>query len=474
MEATRKRLTMTEGPLFGKILLFVLPIMATNLLQVLYNAADMVTVSLSTEPDAVGAIGTTGAFITLIVNIFIGFATGANVMVARHIGARDADSTSRTVHTALLMSVLFGAVGTVIGLLLSHPMLALMGNTGKLLALATTYTRIYFLGVPFISVTNYAIAIFRAKGDTKTPLLVLTATGLLNVALNLFLVLVCHLSVEGVSISTTVSNAVSMVVLLFKLSRSDDACRFSPRLLRLDRRAFLDIIRIGVPAGIQGALFSVSNMLIQSAILQVNNTLCSPTAAYQPVVKGNAAAANLEGFAYTATNSVYQAAVTFTGQNVGAAKYERVWRVMRCCYLITFFVAVISGAVLILFRVPLLALYGVVDGPEGSLEHLAMYTATVRTYYMIIPYFTLAFMEVGSGILRGMGHSTTSTVISLIGACLSRIVWINTVFRLLPTLEIIYISYPITWALTAATSFLFSVRYLRRLIKTRELPAPAA
>ena len=463
----RKNIDLTEGPIFGKLLVFVLPLMASNLLQTLYNAADMMVVSLSSEANAVGAIGTTGPFVSLIINLFIGFSAGANVMVARNIGAKDEEGVSRTVHTSICMSLIFGVIAAAIGLVVSRPVLALMGNTGNLLDLSVAYTTIYFLGAPFISLTNFLISILRAKGDTKTPLIVLSATGVLNVVLNLFFVLVVGLSVEGVSLATSISNAVSAVVLLLVLMRDKGPCRLRLRHLGIDRRAFVSVLHIGVPAGIQGALFSLSSMLIQSSIIRVNNNLNLPSDSYQPVVDGSAAVGNLEGFAYTATNSVCQAAITFTGQNAGAAKYERVKRVMVACYLMTVLVAAVFSTVLILLADPLLALYGVTGGEAGSLAAIARETAQTRLMITIIPYFLLACMEVGSGVLRGLGRSITSTLVSLAGACLFRIVWISTVFEHYETLESIYISYPISWTLTTIAHLTLSLLALRKLIKMR-------
>ncbi len=463
------QINMTEGPLFGKILRFVMPLMLTNILQVLYNAADMVIVSLSNEPDAVGAIGTTTAMINLFINIFIGFSVGANVVVARYIGANSPDRISKAVHTAILTSLIFGTVGGIIGIAFQKPILSVMGISGKLLELSSKYVIIYFLGAPFLSLTNYAVAILRAEGDTKTPLFVMTGTGLLNVALNLFFVLFLGMSVEGVALATTIANAASAAILLVHLGRSKGICRFSFRKLRLDKTSFKSIVYIGLPAGIQGALFSLSNMLIQSSIIKVNNMLTPAGINYQPVVKGNSAVANLEGFAYTATNSVYQASITFTGQNLGARKYNRIGSVMRNCYLITFFVAEISAGLILLFRNPLLSLYGVVNGAAGTGEAIAYSAAITRLLYMFPPYFTLAFMEVGSGILRGLGKSATSTIVSLIGSCLFRVVWIFTVFAARPTLGIIYVSYPISWAMTALIHFLCSNSVRKRLLRTQKV-----
>ena len=463
-----KSINMTEGALLPKIVLFSLPLMVTNLLQVLYNAADMVVVSMSHEPDAVGAIGTTGAFINLVLNIFMGFATGANVMVARHLGAKDDERVSRTTHTALSMSLIFGLISAVLGLFISRPILSLMGAQGKLLDLATTYTIIYFAGAPFISAANYLIAIFRAKGDTRTPLYILSATGLVNVVLNLFFVLVIGLSVEGVALATVIANAVSTLLLGAKLAKDEGACRFSFKKLCLDRSAFRDILYVGLPAGIQGSLFSLSNMIIQSSILQVNNMLYPNSPDFSPVVTGNAATANLEGFIYTAQNSVYQAAITFTSQNVGAKKPKRVKRIMACCYILGAAIAFAVAMTIYLLRDPLLGLYGVHNSVPGSLAAGAYDTAVLRMQCAFLPYALLSFMEVGCGVVRGLGKAISSTVISLFGACAFRMIWIATVFRALQTLTSIYICLPISWGLTGMIFLIYTFVVLRKIIKAQQ------
>ncbi len=456
---------LTEGPIFGKLLMFCLPLIATNLLQVLYNAADMMVVSLSPEKGAVGAIGTTGAFVNLVVNVFIGFATGANVVVARALGANDRDRASKATHTALVLGGIFGVLGMGIGLAFARPILSLMGAEGKLLDLATTYTQIYFLGVPFISVSNYLIAIYRAKGDTRTPLAVLSLSGLVNVALNLFFVVVCGLSVEGVAIATSVSNLVSAIWLGAILMKDESPCRLSLKCLRPDRPSVRSILYVGFPAGIQGSLFSISNMLMQSSILQVNNALCPPGSAYDAVVNGNAAGANLEMFAFTAQNSVYQGAITFTSQNVGAKKHKRIYRLSFCCYLLGAAIATVTSLAVFFARDPLLALYGIHNGVEGSLESIAYDTAYLRMVYMMIPYFTISLMDVGCGILRGLGKAISATVITLLGACAFRVIWIFTVFQAIPTLDVIYISYPISWIITAAVYIVCILLTLRNRVK---------
>ena len=485
MVHSKKRMNpdLTSGPLLSKIMLFVLPLMASNLLQTLYNAADMMVVGLSSEANAVGAIGTTGAFINMIVNIFIGFSAGANVVVARHIGARDEQAVSRTVHTAIAMSLIFGVLGSVVGLAVCRPVMMLLGNRGNLLDLSVLYTQIYFCGVPFISITNYCISILRAKGDTKTPLIVLSAAGLLNVMLNLFFVLVVGLSVEGVALATAISNAVSAAALLLILMRDKGPCRFSFAQMRIERHSFFNILHIGIPAGIQGALFSISNMLIQSSIIRVNNSYGHDPNGYQPVVDGNAAAANLEGFVYTATNAICQAAITFTSQHVGAQRLHRIKRVMLTCYFVTFGIAALCSLLLLTLHRPLLALYGVTATSGDPMHDLAFDTALTRMLWTIIPYFLLAFMEVGGGIVRGLGKSVTSTVVSLVGACLLRVVWITTVFNFVIThntpnaaLISIYLSYPISWGLTALIHLCCGNVALRSMIRrfgSSDAPKPS-
>lgn len=469
--STTKTINMTEGPLLGKILKFVLPLMLTNILQILYNAADMIVVSLSDEPDAVGAIGVTSSLINLFVNIFIGFSVGANVVVARYIGARNPERAEKAVHTSILVSLIFGFAGGIVGIICQRPILVLMGNSGKLLELSMVYTTIYFIGTPFLSLTNYIVAILRAEGDTKTSLFIMSGTGILNVILNLFFVVVVGMSVDGVALATTISNAASAAILLIYLSKDKGMCRFSFKKLRLDRTSFKSIIYIGLPAGVQGALFSLSNMIIQSSIIKVNNMITPAGLDYQPVVKGNSAAANLENFAYTATNSVYQASITFTGQNVGAGKFKRVASVMRNCYFITFCIAAVAAGILIFCKTPLLSLYGVVKGASGTGEAIAYDSAVTRIMCIFPLYFLLAFMEVGSGVLRGLGRSTTSTLVSLVGSCIFRIIWIYTVFAAVPTLTVIYVSYPVSWGLTAAMHFICCIVVRRKLMRTRRAAA---
>ena len=460
--AKSRDINMLEGPLMPKILRFVIPLMITNLLQTLYSAADMIVVGMSDVEGAIGSIGTTSAMLNLIVNVFMGFSVGANVVVARCIGCGDRGATERSVHTAILVGIISGLLGMGIGLAVCRPILILLGDEGHVLDLATLYSRIYFAGTPFIALTNYGIAIFRAKGDTQTPLFVLTAAGILNVLLNLFFVLVCGMSVDGVSLATVISNAVSAAALLFFLSRDTGWCRFEIKKLKISKKELRDIVRDGLPAGLQGAVFSLSNMLISSSIIRVNNTMCPGGSA---VIDGNAAGGNLEGFCYTLSNSVYQAAVTFTSQHFGAGKHKRMNTVIRQCYLLSFLIAEGSGLLILLLRKTLIGLY--VDAP------MAVEVAELRCRIIMSGYFTLGAMEIGSGILRGLGRSVTSTLVSLLGCCALRVAWILIVFRAVPTLTIIYLSYPISWTVTALTHLVCWACVRRKYPKT-DAPTPYA
>lgn len=463
----RRDVDMTSGPILGNMLRFSLPLIFTNLLQMLYNATDMIVVGLSSEPDAVGAIGTTTSFASLIVSLFIGLSIGANVVVARHIGAKNEERASRALHTSTVIALIFGVVGGILGVLVAKPVMVLMGNEGRLLELSVLYTRIYFAAMPFHSLSNYAIALHRAKGDTKTPLAVLTVSGIVNVLLNLFFVLVCDMSVEGVAIATATAAALSAAVLYANLMREKGPCHFSFRCLCLDRAEMKQILLVGIPSGVQGALFALSNMMIQSSIIQVNNTLCDPNAAYQPVVKGNAAVANLEGFVYTAVNAVTQATISFTSQNLGAGRIDRIKRIMGTSYALDFGIAVVLSLLLVLFNRPLLALYGVHPDALDPIAQLAYDAAMIRILWTILPYGLISMMEIGSGVLRGLGKTISSTVVCLLGACFLRVLWVSTVFRVFGTLPSVFVVYPISWVVTGGVLCLLAIMAIRRLERAR-------
>ncbi len=444
---SRNRIDMTTGPLFGKLIRFLLPLIATNLLQQLYHSADIVIAGMSNEADAVGAIGSTGAFLALVRNIFIGFSVGANIVVARCIGAGDRDKISRAVHTSICMSLLFGVIGAIVGISLTRPILVAMGYTGNLLELAARYSYIYLACMPFLSLTNFLAAVLQAQGDTKTSLYALTATGLLNIALNLFFVMVVGLSVEGVAIATAIANLVSSLILWIYIAKKGEDCKISLRRLRMDREQFADVFRIGFPAGIQSALFSLSNIIIQSSILQVNNAVSPAGSAYAPVIKGSSAAGDLETFIFQALAATTVCGSAFTAQNVGADNYRRVRKAFWELVLISVGIALIMSIGGILLRVPLLALYGVKNGPD-SLATIAYHTAFVRILWKWPAFFIYAIMNACAGTIRGLGKSSLSAIISIFTTCIFRVVWIYTVFRYFENLESIFISYPISWLLS--------------------------
>lgn len=454
------KIDFTQGRITRNLLIFALPIIATNLLQVLYNAADMMVVSLSSEANAVGAVGVCGPFVNMIINIFIGFSTGSNVVIARHLGAKRMDEADRAIHTAVLMSLIFGFGGGAVGILLSRPILVLMGNSGNVLELALRYTLIYFLGVPFISLSNYLVSIYRAKGDSKTPFAVLSISGVLNVVLNLFFVLVLGLSVEGVAIATVLANAFSAGVFLVKLHRLDElGIKFHK--LKIDRRAFREIIYIGLPSGIQGALFSISNMMISSSIIKLNDIM-TPDPSLSPVLNGNTAGANLDGFVYTAMNSLAQATTTFISQNYGAARPDRIRKGLYASFGLVAAIGLIMTAIVLIFRTQLLSLYGIVEGAPGTADAIAFQTTEIRIYYVLVPYFLCGFMDVGACAIRALGKSVTSSIIVLFGACLFRVLWVVFIFPMKMTLEILLLSYPVSWIITSVVAYIFAVVYLRR------------
>lgn len=467
MQATRKwgrGMDMTKGALFPSIIRFILPLIVTNLLHQFYNAADIMVVGLSPEADAVGAVGSAGSYLSLITNVFIGFSVGANVVVARHIGAGDREKTAHAVHTAICMSLLFGALGAVVGIAACRAVLLGMGYTGNLLTLAVRYSYIYLGCMPFLALTNFLSAILQAQGNTKTPMLVLTLSGLLNIGLNMFFVLALHLSVEGVAIATAIANLASACALWYYLAKRGDVCRVSFRRLRVNREQFALIARIGFPAGIQNALFSISNILIQSSVLQVNNALTPPGSAYAPVIKGSTATGSLENFIFTALGAVTVTASAFTAQNMGAGNYRRVRRAFGLICLVSTVIALVMSAAGMLLREPLLSLYGVKQA-EDTLAVITYDAAMVRMLWKWPAFFIYSIMNACAGTIRGLGKSGLAALVTFFGTCVFRVVWIYTAFRYFQNLESIFISYPISWLLTGAVFLVLLMCLLKRRIQ---------
>lgn len=442
---------MCSGPVAKKIILFSVPLMASGVLQLLFNAADIMVVGNYCDSIAMAAVGSNGAVINLLVNLFIGISVGTNVLVARSWGQQHADSVFRAVHSAIALSILTGLLSGALGIVLAPQILELISVPDDVLPLAALYLRIYFIGVPATVVYNFGAAILRAVGDTRHPLYYLTAAGVLNVVCNLFLVCVCNLGVAGVAIASALSQYLSALLVLRYLMRLENACRLSFRMLRIYKREALEMIRIGIPAGLQSTIFSVSNVLIQSAINSFGAT----------IIAGNVAASNLDSIVYIAMNAFSQASVSFVSQNVGAGKLDRLPRIALCCYLLTSIVGIVLSSLFCLGGRALLAIY--------NREPDVIAAGMIRLRWVCLPYLLCGTMEIGCGIIRGMGHSWLPMIVSTLGCCVLRIVWIATIFQQQHTLPVLYFSYPVSWLLTGLVHLGCAVIIYRQL-KKRQVP----
>lgn len=445
---------MTQGPMIPQILAFAGPLMLTGILQLLYNAADVVVVGQFAGAQALAAVGSTGALINLVVNMFTGIATGAGVAVARAYGAGDYRIIQKSVHTAITLALISGFAVLGLGQALCRPLLEWMESPADVIDLTELYLRIYFAGMPAAMLYNFGAAILRAIGDTRRPLYYLTISGLVNVVLNLVLVIVFHMSVAGVAIATVASQVISMALVIICLMRSDGAIHLDVRKLAVDPKVAGEMLRIGLPAGLQGMLFSFSNVLIQSSINSFGSV----------AMAGNAAASNLEGFAYTAMNSLHQADVTIASQNMGAKKYGRVRRTIWLCLGCVSTIGILMAVILVGFGEPLLSLY---NGDPAVIEF-----GMLRIRWFMPLYFLCGMMEVVSGQLRGLGYSLMPTIVTSLGVCGLRVLWLETVFVAWPTLEMVYLSYPVSWAITVVAHLVcYLLIACRKLPKTDEAPA---
>ena len=448
MKTYKHGMDMTSGPLFRKIIAFSLPLVLTGLLQCFYNAADLIVVGYFKGHIALAAVGNTGALNNLVVGVFMGLSVGAGVCAAQYIGARDYDKVRKVIHTSVLTALLLGVVVGAVGFIFAPHLLALMDTPENVIEYSTLYIRIIFCGVPASLLYNYCTSILRSSGDTKHPLIFLTISGIVNVLLNLLLVAGFGLGVEGVAIATIVSQALSAVLVVVHMVRSDSYLKINLRELKISKKYLTRMMMIGIPSGIQGSLFSLSNVVIQSSINSFNDI----------VMAGNSAAANIEGFIWIAMNSITQASITFVGQNVGAKKYDRIGKVLLNCMGVVTAVWALLAGVVFLFKHPLLTLY--------AGENEAVIAAGLIRMSVIGPtYFICGNMDVVCGALRGMGTSTTTMVLTLIGVCGVRILWIQTIFKMFRTPMSVYISYPISWAIALSANLLVFVFIYR---KTRQ------
>ena len=426
---------MLEGPLLPNVLLYTFPIILTSILQLLFNAADLVIVGRWCGSVSVAAVGATGAITNLIVNLFIGLSVGSGVTMAHALGGRDSEGAHRTVHTTLPVALISGAVLTVVGVLLSEPLLRLMGNPEDVLPYSAKYMRIYFCGITFTMIYNFCASILRAAGDTRSPLIFLTLAGVINVGMNILFVTQMGMDVDGVAWATVISQGVAAVLVVIAMIRRTDDSHLDLRKMRIYKHELVKIIRIGLPAGFQGSMFSISNVLIQSSVNSFGSV----------VMSGNAAAGNIESFIWATMNAFHQTSVNFTGQNMGARRYDRIRMILWTCLGSVTVVGLIMGGAAYAMGPKLLSIY-ITDSPESI--HYGM----LRLTYMCIPYCLCGMMDVSAGSLRGMGSSFTPMVISVLGICGIRIAWIYTIFQIprFHSIDMLFASYPISWGVTYA------------------------
>ena len=424
------RMDMTEGPLTTKIIKFTIPVMLSGILQLLFNTADVIVVGRFTGKTALAAVGSTGSLINLLVSLFMGLSIGTNVLVARYQGAKDDKSVSETVHTSVALGIIGGFILLVIGIIATRPLLEMMATPEDVIDQSTLYMRILFLGMPLNLILNFGAAILRAIGDTKRPLYYLTIAGVINVILNILLVTVFSLGVAGVAIATVISEGVSCGLILLCLKHETGAIRLYFNRIKINPSKCVDIMKIGLPAGLQGCIFSISNVLIQSSVNSFGST----------VMAGNTAASNIEGFVYVAMNSLHQTCISFTSQNFGAGKFKRIKMVLINCLIIVAITGLVLGNSAYFFGKFLLSAY------NNEAEVISY--GLIRLSIISTMYFLCGLMDVMVGAMRGIGYSILPMIVSLVGACGLRIVWIYTVFVKFRTLDILFISYPVTWTIT--------------------------
>lgn len=443
--SSKYTMDMCNGPLLKKIILFAIPLMLSGVLQLLFNAADVIVVGRFTGNEALAAVGSTSSLINLLINLFVGVSVGANVLLGKHIGARDEENASKTVHTAVTFALVVGIAMIFVGFFLSRPLLELMGTPEDVINLSVLYMRIYFVGMPAFMFYNFGAALLRAVGDTKRPLYFLTLAGIINVIFNLIFVIVFHMGVAGVALATIISEGISAFLVFLCLKGADGVLHLDHRSLSFHKDVAIQMMKIGLPAGLQGCIFSVSNVLIQSSVNSFGSI----------AMAGNTASANLEGFVYNAMNSLYQTSLSFTSQNMGAKKYKRVDKVLIECLVIVMIVGIVMGGGAYLIGTSLLSIY--------SSDPQVISYGLLRMSLICVPYFLCGMMDVFVGSLRGMGYSVMPMLVSLTGACLFRIVWIFTIFATNRSLFVLYFSYPVSWALTA-TAHLICYMIVRKKV----------
>lgn len=443
-ERKKQKLDMLNGSIWNKLPVFALPIAATGILEQLFNASDIAIVGNFAQTDktaAVAAVGANSPIIGLILNLFIGIALGANVVIANAIGRDDKQTVQKAVHTSMVVSVIGGVLVAIIGELIAEPLLTVLNVPDDVLELALLYLRIYFLGMPVILLYNFEAAIFRSIGETKMPLIALTLSGILNVLLNLFFVIVLKMSVNGVATATVLANVVSAGILYIKLVKSDKYIKVEFKKLRIDGKVFAKIMQIGLPAGIQSAVFAVANIVIQGAINSLGTT----------VIAASSAAFNIEIIAYNVMNSFSQACTTFVGQNFGANKIDRCKKTLFLCLIED---AIASGTAIFIVLITGKFLLSIFNNNPEVIE-----IGYTRLVIIFIAYIFSMLYEVMSGYLRGFGFSLVPAILTTVGVCVLRIIWINTVFPANRTFVTIITAYPVSLSTTAVLIFIALIIY---------------
>lgn len=447
MSRTKNReIDILNGSLIDKIILFALPLAASSILQQLFNSADVAVVGKFAGSEALAAVGANGAVINLLVNLFVGLSVGANVVISTFIGKGEEQNIKKAVHTSILIAVLSGLLLMIIGITFAKTILTAMSTPENIIDLAVKYLRIYFSGMPFIMLYNFTASIFRSKGDTKRPLLALTVSGIVNVLLNLFFVVVLHMNVEGVAIATVISNIISSSILLYWLKKEKGDFRFEIKCLKISVNIVKSMAKIGVPAGVQGMVFSFSNVIIQSALNGLGSV----------AVAASAAALNYEYFAYFVLSSFSQAGVTFISQNYGAGNRERCRRVVKSCLVLGMVSTIVTCGIFIVFSRPLVGIFT----SDTAVAELAI----IRIKYILTFELINMTIEVLSGCMRGLGYSFVPACVCVLGICGFRILWIYTVFQRTLTFESLMMVYPSSWAITVMAiiiSFIFVKKRVR-------------
>lgn len=449
----RFEMDMCSGPIMKKMLMFAIPLVCSSVLQLLFNAADIVVVGRFAGDNSLAAVGSNTALINLLTNLFIGLSVGVNVLTGLCYGAKQEKELTETVHTAMLLSIFSGLFLLVGGILSARVLLEWMQAPEEVIGLATLYLRIYFVGMPAVMIYNFGSAILRAVGDTRRPLFYLTAAGIINVILNLFFVIICRLDVAGVALATVISETVSGGLVFWCLMKEKGGIQLIPSRLRIYKDKLMKILRIGLPAGFQGIVFSLSNVLIQSSVNLFGAT----------IVAGNSAAANIEGFVYVSMNAFHQATVSFTSQNMGAGKRAD-QRILLCGEICALIVGVVMGNACVIFGNSLLGVYS--SSPGGYTGGTCPPKVVAATYALC------GMMDVMVGSLRGIGYSIMPMVVSTIGACGLRILWLATIFQIpeFHRVQVVYYSYPVTWIVTLIAHVICFI-WARRRISKRALQA---